>query len=83
MPLSYVEAVKLCEHFLTRPLLLMLAVFAFILDALRNNQLDPEYIVSQGYDGASVMSAGVQLCEVVPTCTAMLTCFSRQYKKGI
>ena len=43
----------------------------FILDALRDNQLDPECIVSQGYDGASVMSgrcAGVQqkICEVVP-----------------
>ena len=44
---------------------------AFILDTLRNNSLDLQCLVSQGYDGASVMSgrcAGVQekICEVVP-----------------
>ena len=68
-----VEAVKLCEHFLTYVEATTLdtsSLSAFILDALRNNQLDPECIVSQGYDGASVMSGrcGVQqkICEVVP-----------------
>ena len=38
---------------------------------LRKNDLDPQCLVSQGYDGASVMSgccAGVQekVCEMVP-----------------
>ena len=69
-----VEAVKLFEHFLTYVEATALdasSLSAFILDALRKNQLDPECIVSQGYDGASVMSgrcAGVQqkICEVVP-----------------
>ena len=42
-----------------------------ILTTLRNYQLDPKYIVSQGYDGASVMSGnctGVQtrIREVAP-----------------
>ena len=42
-----------------------------ILTTLRNHQLDPSYIVSQGYDGASVMSgncSGVQtrIREVAP-----------------
>ena len=69
-----VEAVKLLEHFFTYVEATALdssSLSAFILDALRKNQLDPECIVSQGYDGASVMSgrcAGVQqkICEVVP-----------------
>ena len=37
---------------------------SYILDTLRNHQLDPNCIVSQGYDGASVMSgccSGVQM----------------------
>ena len=43
----------------------------FILNALRKNRLDPQCIISKGYDGASVMSghcAGVQryICDVVP-----------------
>ena len=42
-----------------------------ILTTLRNHQLDPKFIVSQGYDGASVMSSncsGVQtrIREVTP-----------------
>ena len=61
-----VEAVKLFEHFLTYVEATALdarSLSTFILDALRNNQLDPECIVSQGYDGESVMGgrcAGVQ-----------------------
>ena len=69
-----VEAVKLLEHIFTYVEATALdssSLSAFILGALRKNQLDPECIVSQGYDGASVMSgrcAGVQqkICEVVP-----------------
>ena len=69
-----VEAVKLFEHFLTYVEATALdanSLSGFILDALRKNQLNPECIVSQGYNGASVMSghcAGVQqkICEVVP-----------------
>ena len=72
-----VEAVKLYEHFITYVEATALdanSLLAFILDALRENELDPQCIVSQGYDGASVMSgccAGVQqkICEVVPHAT--------------
>ena len=61
---TYVEATALDANSLS----------AFILDALRENELDPQCIVSQGYDGASVMSgrcAGVQqkICEVIPHAT--------------
>ena len=71
----YVEAVKLFEHFFNVEATALDAssysLSAFILDTLRKNQLDPACLVSQGYDGASVMSgccAGVQqkICEVVP-----------------
>ena len=46
----------------------------FILNSLRENGIDPKCIVSQGYDGASVMSghcAGVQryICDIVPHAT--------------
>ena len=72
-----VEAVKLFEHFLTYVEATSLdahSLSEFILNALRKNGLDPECIVSQGYDGASVMSgrcAGVQqyVCEIVPHAT--------------
>ena len=72
-----VEAAKLYEHFITYVEATALdanSLSAFILDALRENELDPQCIVSQGYDGASVMSgrcAGVQqkICEVVPHAT--------------
>ena len=42
-----------------------------ILTTLRNHQLDPKFIVSQGYDGASVMSGNctgiqTQIHEVAP-----------------
>ena len=46
----------------------------FILNTLRKNGIDPECIVSQGYDGASVMSghyAGI-LFLMLHMCTAML-----------
>ena len=69
-----VEAVKLFEHFLTYVEATSLdagSLSTFILDTLRKNGLDPKCIVSQGYDGASVMSGrctGVlqRICEVVP-----------------
>ena len=54
-----VEAVKLFEHFLTYVEATALdssSLSGFILDALRMNQLNLDCIVSQGYDGASVMS---------------------------
>ena len=78
-----VEAVKLLEHVFTYVEATALdssSLSAFILNALRKNQLDPECIVSQGYDGASVMSgrcAGVQqkICEVVPH-TAYVHCYA-------
>ena len=59
--LTYVEASSLTAESLT----------AYILDTLRSYQLDVECIVSQRYDGASVMSgrcSGVQqrVMEVVP-----------------
>ena len=46
----------------------------YILNALRKNEIDIECIVSQGDDGASVMSglcAGVQqyICEIAPHAT--------------
>ena len=53
---------------------------AFIFDTLRKNDLDPQCLVSHGYDGASVMSgrsAGVQekVCEVVPH-TVYVHCYA-------
>ena len=60
------EKVKLFEHFLTcieATSLNAQCLSEFILSALRKNALHPKCIVSQGYDGTSVMSwycAGVQ-----------------------
>ena len=51
--LTYVQATSLTAESLT----------AYLVDTIRECQLDPECIVSQGYDGASVMSgrcSGVQ-----------------------
>ena len=55
----------------------------FTLDALRYNQSDPECFVSQGYDGASVMSgccAGIQqkICEFVPH-AAYVHCYAHSF----
>ena len=38
-----------------------------ILDTLCTFDLDPEWIVSQGYDGASVMSGGIALFRCTTT----------------
>ena len=62
--LTYVEATSLDAESLS----------AYILDTLKQHNLDPENIVSQGYDGASVMSghcAGVQqrIKEIAPHAT--------------
>lgn len=62
------------ERFLTcvpAPSLTAESLSQYILDTLRKYQLDPKCIVSQGYDGASVMSgccSGVQarIREVAP-----------------
>jgi hypothetical protein len=54
-----IEAAQLFEHFFTYVEATSLdarSLSMFILNALRKNELDPECIVSQGYDGASVMS---------------------------
>ena len=51
--LTYVQATSLTAE----------SLVAYLVDTLRECQLDPESIVSQGYDGASVMSgrcSGVQ-----------------------
>lgn len=49
--LTYIQAASLTAESLA----------AYLVDTLRECQLDPESIVSQGYDGASVMSGiGVQ-----------------------
>lgn len=69
-----VDKAELFERFLTFVEAASLdasSLSAFILDTLKKNDLDPQCLVSQGYDGASVMSgrcAGVQqkVCEVVP-----------------
>ena len=75
------EEVKLFEHFFTYVEVTSLdacSLSEFILNSLRENGIDPKCIVSQGYDGASVMSGhcagpGVQryICDIVPhaTCT--------------
>ena len=79
-----VDKAKLFERFLTfveAAFLDASSLSAFILDKLTKNDLDPQCLVSQGYDGASVMSgpcAGVQekVCDVVPhavMCIAMHT----------
>ena len=72
-----IDAVKLYEHFLTYVEATSLdarSLSEFILNALKKNGLDPGCIVSQGYDGASVMSghcAGVQkyVCDIAPHAT--------------
>ena len=72
-----VDSAKLFEHFLTYVEATSLdagSLSSYILDTLRMNGLDPQCIVSQGYDGASVMSGqctGVQqrICEIVPQAT--------------
>ena len=65
--LRYVEdKAKIHENFLTYVQTTSLtaeSLAAYLVDTLRECQLDPESIVSQGYDGASVMSgrcSGVQ-----------------------
>ena len=53
--LTYVEAASVTAKSLTK----------YILDTLQTFHLDPKWIISQGYDGASVMSghcSGVQQC---------------------
>ena len=69
-----VQAATIYERFLTyvpAESLTAESLAMNILTTLRNYQLDPKYIVSQGYDGASVMSGnctGVQtrISEVAP-----------------
>ena len=69
-----VDKAELFERFLTFVEAASLdasSLSAFILDTLKKNDLDPQCLVSQGYDGASVMSgrcAEVQqkVYEVVP-----------------
>ena len=71
------EKVKLFEHFLTYVEATSLDAHSlpeFILSAWKNNALNPKCIVSQGYDGASVMSgncAGIQkyICDIASYAT--------------
>ena len=52
--LTYVEATSLTAECLTK----------YIVETLQQHNLDSMSIVSQGYDGASVMSSGVQQREI-------------------
>ena len=66
--LRYVDlnAASVYEHFLTyvpAERLTAEGISSYILETLEENHLDPKCLVSQGYDGASVMSgslSGVQ-----------------------
>ncbi len=70
--LTFVEATSLTAESLT----------AYLISTLTEHRLDPAYIVSQGYDGASVMSgscSGVQqrLKEVAP-CAVYIHCYAHK-----